>query len=151
MGRTPPRPSPYQGRTPPWPWEEPLLGQVWPRTKGMTYQWEWHSRSFLGIGKVLRQKRTTKRMETSKGKLSLLHSVLCTWQSHAFLPLQPLPTTLGRGWWDKYQHYESKSKRRKLIQKGGDERQSRRDAGTPTTQRILEKAHRIVPRTNLPR
>jgi len=48
-------------------------------------------------------------MEISKGKLSLLHSVFCTWQSHTFLPLQPLPTTLGKGGWDKYQRYEPKN------------------------------------------
>ena len=29
--------GPLQGRTPPQPWEEPLLGQVWPRTKGTAY------------------------------------------------------------------------------------------------------------------
>ena len=30
--------------------------------------------------------------------------------NRAFQPLQPLRKTLGRGWWDKYQHYQSKSK-----------------------------------------
>ena len=29
--------GPVQGRTPPRLWEEPLLGQVWPRTKGTVY------------------------------------------------------------------------------------------------------------------
>ena len=31
-------------------------------------------------------------------RLPLLHSVLGTWHSHAFLPLQPLPTTWGKSW-----------------------------------------------------
>ena len=29
--------GPVQGRTLPQPWEEPLLGQVWPRIKGTAY------------------------------------------------------------------------------------------------------------------
>ena len=42
--------------------------------------------------------------------------------------------------------------RKKTNIKGGEERQQGGGGfGTPTTQRILEKAHRIVPRTNLPR
>ena len=57
-----------QGRTPPRPWEESLLGQLWPRTKETAYHWEWHSGSLHGIGKVPKQKRITKRIEMSKGK-----------------------------------------------------------------------------------
>ena len=34
------------------------------------------------------------------------HWILCVRQSNAFQLLQPPPTTLGMGWWDKYQSWK---------------------------------------------
>ena len=56
------------------------------------------------------QKRYRTKLER-KSKISrescpYCHSILCTWQSRIFQLLQPPPTTLGMGWWDKYQSWK---------------------------------------------
>ena len=59
------------------------------------------------------RKEGQKRYRTKLGKKSKIsrescpycHSILCTWRSRILRLLQPPPTTLGIGWWDKYQSW----------------------------------------------
>ena len=46
---------------------------------------------------------------TTRESCPYCHSILCTWQNHTLQLLQPPPTTLGMGWWDKYQSGKSRS------------------------------------------
>jgi len=78
------------------------------------------------------------RMEISKGKLPLLHSMLCTWQSHAFLPLQPLPTALGEADGTSIRTMNLNQRKETNI-KGGVKGGNVGDSETPTTHHVPEK------------
>ena len=67
-------------------------------------------RSSLKKSKISRStKKDTLEGTTTKESCPYCHSILCTWQSHTFQLLQPPPTILDMGWWDKYQSWKSRS------------------------------------------
>ena len=61
------------------------------------------------------------------------HSILYTWQSQTLQLLQPPPTTLGMGWWDKYQSWNADPTRGQRIRNTGwykrKSKQLRRETG----------------------
>ena len=54
---------------------------------------------------------------TTRESCPYCHSILCTWQSHTLQLLQPPPTTLSTGWWDKYQSWNVDPTRGRRIKK----------------------------------
>ena len=69
-----------------------------------------------GIGTVWKKSKISRSIEkdtlesiTTRESCHYCHSILCTWQSHTLHLLQPPPTTLDMGWWDKYQSWKSRS------------------------------------------
>ena len=56
---------------------------------------------------------------TTRESCPYCHSILCTWQSHTLQLLQPPSTTLGMGWWDKYQSWNVDPTRGQRIKNTG--------------------------------
>ena len=56
---------------------------------------------------------------TTRESCPYCYSILCTWQSHTLQLLQPPPTTLGMGWWDKYQSWNADPTRGRRIRNTG--------------------------------
>ena len=93
------------------PKEELLFGQARPKTKRDDQPSE-------SAHQTTSWKRISIKKERDKKTWKYLRESCCycikysaTKLNLVFQPLQPLPTTLGRGWWDKYQHYKSKPTR----------------------------------------
>ena len=72
-------------------------------------------------GKNSRGLSLKENLKISRESCPHCHSMLCAWQSRFLRLLQPPPTTLGMGWWDKYQSWKgwpytwTKDNERRLI------------------------------------